>query len=380
MTAKTFQFSRRRLLSGMAQGGLGLALSGRWARVLAAAEASQIRSRVFPAEWGESFDNGLVQCHLCPRDCVLDEGEVCFCRNRANFNGKLVTLVKDQVAALEASPIEKGPLFHFLPGSRALMMGAAGCNLRCLYCQNWPTSQRMPNLQDDSLPPAEAASLIKSEVCTVLGFNFTEPTTTYEFTRDTADAAKKEGLHTYMASGLSVQSKPLGELLKRLDAVVGTLKGIEEDFYQKVVGASITPTLDGLVQIKQSGTWLEVAHVLVPTLNDDPKAVRKLCRWVKENLGPETPLHFLRFRPAYKLKNLPPTPRKSMDMAWETAREEGLFYPYVVNLSPNPGNHTYCPGCKEIVVRRLGLRVTESHLGPGGICLRCEHKIHGVYA
>jgi pyruvate formate lyase activating enzyme len=322
----------------------------------------------------------MVQCHLCPRDCVLDEGEICFCRNRANSGGKLVTLVRDQIAALETAPIEKGPLFHFLPDSRALLMGAAGCNLRCLYCQNWPTAQRNPNDQDDPLPPAEAAKLTRSEVCTILGFNFTEPSMTYEFTRDVSDAAQKEGLRTYMASGLSVQSKPLGELLKRLDAVVGSLKGIRQEFYQRIIGGDLKPVQEALVQIKKSGRWLEVAHVLTPTLNDDPKDIRALARWVKENLGPETPLHFLRFRPAYKLKNLPPTPRKTMDLAWKIAREEGLYYPYVVNLSPNPGNHTYCPGCKEIVIRRLGLRVTSTNLGPGGICLKCQTQIHGVFS
>lgn len=372
--------SRRSLLRGAAGAGLGLALDGAWSRVLAAAQASQKRLRGYPAEWGEALEDGLVQCHLCPRDCILADGEVCFCRNRANDGGRLVTLVKDQIAALEAAPIEKGPLFHFLPGSRALLMGAAGCNLRCLYCQNWPSAQRTPNLQDDPLPPAEAAALTKGETCTILGFNFTEPSMTYEFTRDTADAARKEGLRTYMASGLSVQSKPLAKLLERLDAVVGTLKGIRPEFYRKVVGADIEPVQEALVQIKESGKWLEVAHVLVPTLNDSPEDVRALCKWVKAELGAETPLHFVRFRPAYKLKNLPPTPRKTMDMAWQIAREEGLHYPYVVNLSPNPGNHTYCPSCKEIVIRRLGLKVTQTHLGPGGVCLNCETPIHGVFA
>lgn len=373
-------WSRRGLLRAAARAGVGVSLGGPMARVLAFAQARQGGPRAAAAEWGESFADGSVQCHLCPRDCMLLEGEVCFCRNRANQGGTLVTLAQDQVAVLEAGPVEKGPLYHFLPGARALMLGAAGCNLRCLYCQNWPTSQRRPGPEDDDLPAARAAAVARGETCGVLGLTFTEPTTTYEFTRDVAAQAHAEGLRTYMASALSVNPEPLAGLLGHLDAVVASLKGIRPDFYRKVVGGEIEPVLAALEQVKASGTWLEVAHVLVPTLNDDPEDVRALCRWVKQTLGPETPLHLLRFRPEFQLENLPPTPRASLEQAWEIARAEGLYYPYIVNLSPSPGNHTYCHACKEVVIRRLGLRVTASRLAPGGACLACGAQVHGVFA
>lgn len=379
MSRSRDDLTRRSLLRAATTGGLGMALGAPLARVLAYAGDRQRSLRGAPAEWGEALPDGLVRCRLCPRNCLLSEGQVCFCRNRANQGGRLVTLAHDSVAVLEAAPIEKGPLFHFWPGARALLLGAAGCNLRCLYCQNWPASQRRPGAEDDALPAAQAPGLAKGEVCSAVGFNFTEPSTTYELTRDVAAAARREGLGTYMASALSVNAAPLERLLEHMDAVVGSLKGIRPDFYSRVVGGELAPVLAALRQVKASGTWLEVAHVIVPTLNDDPEDLRELCKWVAGELGPETPLHLLRFRPEWKLENLPPTPRATMEAAWAIAREEGLLYPYIGNLSPNPGNHTYCPGCGEVVVRRLGMRILESRLAPGGACLSCDASVHGVY-
>ncbi len=374
------RLDRRAFLRTLGATGLALGLDGPASRVLAFAGDEATRLDGHPAEWGRDLGDQVVQCLLCPLECHLLPGEVCFCRNRANRDGKLVSLVADRIAVVEASTVEKGPLHHFLPGARALTLGAAGCNLRCLYCQNWPTAQRRPGDQDDRLPPDQAAAWGRRENCRVLGFNYTEPATTFEFTSSVAIKARAEGLRTYMASGLSIQSEPLARLLPLLDAVVGSLKGSDEDFYAKVVGGKLEPVQKALLQVKASGTWLEVAHLIVPTLNDSDEQIRTAARWVKQNLGAETPMHFARFFPAFRLENLPPTPAETMDRAWKIGKEEGLLYPYVSNFSPHPGNHTWCPGCGKAVIERLGVRITASRLAPGGACLGCGTRIHGVFA
>lgn len=372
--------SRRRFLGEAMRGAAGLALSGPLARVLAFASAEEARLDGAPARWGTRLEKGMVQCRLCPLQCVLEEGQICFCRNRGNRGGELVTLARDRIAVLETAPVEKGPLFHFLPGARALTLGAAGCNLRCLYCQNWEASQRSPGPEDEVLEAPAASRMAGAEGCRVVGFNYTEPATTFELTHAIATRAKQEGLRTYMASGMSIELEPLAALLEPVDAVVGALKGLDPEYYRNVVGGELAPVLAALVATKKAGRWLEVSHLLVPTLNDSAEAIRKVVRWVKAELGPETPLHFARFVPEHKLANLPPTPRSTLDLAYEIGREEGLLYPYVSNLSPHPGNQTRCPGCGTEVIRRIGFVLTESRLGPGGRCLACDRVLHGVFA
>ncbi len=321
----------------------------------------------------------FVKCQLCPRGCLIADGHRGECGVRENRGGRLYTLVYGNPCAVHADPIEKKPLYHFLPGSIALSVATAGCNLHCLYCQNWQISQRRPEeVESTALPPADVVSIAKDNNWPVIAYTYTEPTVFYEYMLDTARLGHAEALRSVVISAGYINQEPLRQLCSAVDAIKIDFKGFSEDFYRQVCSGELQPVLDTMKCIQQQGVHLEIVTLVVPTLNDDTDQLRGLCRWIVEELGPNVPLHFSRFHPLYKLTHLPSTPVTKLEEAHQIALEEGIHYPYIGNVPGHPADNTYCHNCGEMIIQRLGFAVLENHVVDGR-CAYCGQTIPGVW-
>jgi len=348
------------------------------------------------AKFWTSQCHGLV-CTLCPRTCFLPEGGRGWCRVRVNRGGRLYTLVYNRPAALHVDPIEKKPIFHFLPGSTTFSLATVGCNLACDFCQNWSLSTANPEaVPDNLLSPEEVVNLALRSGSRSIAYTYSEPVVFYEYMTDIAKAAHAAGLYNIMITAGYIQPEPLRQLLPLLDVIKVDFKGNDPEFYRKVVGGELAPVLRTLKQIAASGVQLEVVNLMVPVPqyqgqavthqdltapSDDITALRRFCRWVRIELGADTPLFFSRFSPAYRMENLPATPVEAVQRARTIAREEGLRYVYVGNTPGDDGENTYCPDCGTLLIRRFGLATLENRLvGPGGSrCPRCGLRIPGIW-
>jgi len=326
-----------------------------------------------------SHRGSYVRCLLCPHRCVLAEGERGRCRVRENRGGKLYTLVYGNPCSINLDPIEKKPLYHFLPGTAAFSLATAGCNLRCQYCQNYTISQRRPeDLPSYDAPPEAIVSSAAQNRAPTIAYTYSEPIVFYEYVLDTARLARRAGLRSVVISAGYINPEPLKELCRAVDAIKIDLKGNNQEFYRRVCSGTLQPVLDTIRTIHEMGTHLEIVNLVVPTLNDDLQELRALSEWVMDTLGPDVPLHFSRFHPDYQLMNLPPTPIETLEAARDTALDVGLHYVYLGNVPGHEGNHTYCPDCGELIVRRSGMATVELKIVDGR-CAKCGRPIAGVW-
>ncbi len=328
----------------------------------------------------EKLDKNAVGCNICFRRCVIPQGKRGFCRNRENRDGVLYSVVHSRPSAVQIDPIEKEPQLHMLPGTKILCLGTAGCNFRCLHCQNWHLSQQ--SIEElgyaYNLSPEEVVRIALEKDIPTISFTYNDPISFYEYVYDIAKLAKSRGLKILWHSNGSLNPKPLRELLKYTDAVTIDLKGFTEKFYRKVSSAQLQPVLHTLKIIKEEGVWLEIVNLIIPTLNDNPQDIRRMCVWIKENLGPEVPLHFSRFSPAYRLTNLFPTPVKKLEQAYKIAKEVGLEYVTIGNVPGHKENSTFCPNCGERLIHRIHFQVLSNNIQEGQ-CKFCRHKIPGIW-
>ncbi len=328
----------------------------------------------------EKLPDGSVRCTLCPRRCIIPEGERGYCQVRFNKGGKLYTMTYGNPAAVHVDPIEKKPFFHFLPGSKALSIATAGCNLRCNFCQNWQLSHSTPEqTRNYDLPPEKVVELAKKTHSQVIAYTYSEPTIFYEYMYETAKLARKAGIKNVMLTCGYIEPEPLKQLLKYMDAVDIDLKGFSDDVYRYVGKGRLKYVKRTAEIVRKSGVWLEVTYLVIPTLSDSEDQIRRMARWVVEELGDTTPVHFLRFHPDYKLTNLPPTPVKTLERARQIAMEEGLKYVYIGNVPGHPAENTYCPGTNKVCIRRRGFFVLENHVDSTGYCSVCKKHIPGVW-
>ena len=315
-----------------------------------------------------------VRCLLCAQGCTIKAGGRGKCRARMNVNGELRSLVYGRPLAIHVDPIEKKPFYNFLPGSDAFSLGTAGCPLRCKFCQNWTLSQVAPEDNDTQYAaPGAIVQAAVSERSPVIAFTYNEPTVFTEYMLDIAREAKKRAVRSVIVSCGFMNEAPLAEMCDVLDAIKIDLKGFSEDFYRKVSAAELKPVLRSIKQVAQRKRHLEIVNLMVPTLNDDKASVQGLVDWVAGEVGPDVPVHFTRFHPDYQLLNLPPTPIATLERAREAAIAK------VGNVPDHPGNHTYCPKCGKIVIKRSGFFVDQINLR-NGACALCGTKIAGVFA
>lgn len=331
------------------------------------------------AMYYEKLDGKLVECKLCPRFCVLADGERGACRARVNVGGILRTIVYGRLVAMNNDPIEKKPLNHFLPGTRALSIATAGCNLGCVFCQNWQISQAYPEkARHTRATPEEIVAAARRYGCDTIAYTYTEPTIFYEFMLDTAKAARKAGLKNVWITCGYINPEPLKELAKVMDGANIDLKGFDEKFYRVYCRATLAPVLETLKLARKEGMWVEVTNLVIPGANDDPKKIRAMCDWLVKELGPDVPLHFSRFFPRYRLLDKPVTPPASLRQAARIAREAGIRYVYVGNVAQEDGRDTVCPKCGHVCIARQGYFVRRNELKKG-CCPKCGTKIAGVW-
>jgi pyruvate formate lyase activating enzyme len=320
-----------------------------------------------------------VQCELCPKLCVIEPGQSGECRVRINIDGVLRSVVYGFPCSISIDPIEKKPLFHFLPGTGILSIATVGCNLHCLNCQNWNISQANPEETPAYIaPPQKLVEITKKERCPSLAYTYSEPIIYYEYAYDTAKLARQANIRNVLVTAGYVNEEPWRKLLEYVDAANIDLKAISDDFYREVCSATLKPVQNALIVAKASGALVEVTNLIIPTLNDKPEQIRELVRWIKANLGGETPLHFSGFHPNYKMRNLPPTSLKTLDAARQIAMSEGLDYVYIGNVANKEGQNTYCPGCKKLLIERSGYTIMQNRLKDGR-CPDCEREIYGVW-
>ncbi len=322
----------------------------------------------------------VVKCLLCPRGCVIPVGSRGLCGVRENRDGVLITLGYGNPVAVHIDPIEKKPFFHVFPGAKAFSLAVAGCNMRCLFCQNWQISQSKPDeLPSYSFSPEEIVSLAKQYNCPWVVYTYTEPTVFYEYMLDIAKLSKQAGLFNGMHTCGYINSEPLSELLNYIDAVNVDLKGFAEEFYQRMgMMASLEPVLSTLELIKKKGVWLEITNLVIPGFNDDPEMVEKMCKWIVSHLGDDVPLHFSRFYPHYKLTDVPPTPIETLERCVEIAKRCGLKYVYIGNVPGHKWESTYCPSCGRVLIKRVGYKVVFNKI-KNGRCPYCGYKIAGMW-
>jgi len=375
------KMDRREVLrtSGAAGAGLAVGLGGlQIGRPREARAATPLRAA--EAMFYDKLKDGRVRCGICPRRCIVSPGERGHCGSRENRDGTYYTLVYGSAAALNIDPIEKKPLFHFLPGSKALSFGTAGCNMDCRDCQNWEISQARPeDVDTHDLPPARAVELALRYDCEVIAYTYSEPVTFYEYMHDTAVAGRKNKLRSVMISNGYINGPPMEKVCRHLDAVKVDWKGVTEEFYKHYCGGTLQPVLNTMSRVKKLGKWLEIVYLVVPTVNDSAADIGKMARWVKRYLGADTPVHFSRFHPDYQLRNLPPTPYSTLRRCHEIAREQGLDFVYLGNVPGNDYQSTRCPKCNEVVVERRGFEVLATRLERGK-CAKCGREIPGVWS
>lgn len=317
-----------------------------------------------------------VKCNLCPKECRLAEGRRGDCRVRVNIGGKLITLVYGKACAVHIDPIEKKPIFHMLPGTPIFSIATAGCNLHCKFCQNWDISQVPPEeLQNTDLPPQKVVDLAKRYGCPSIAYTYSEPIIFYEYVMDTAQIAKENGLRNVLVTAGFIKEKPLRKLSKFIDASNTDLKSFRDDYYREICDGRLKDVLKALVVQKEEGVLVEITNLILPTFNDSEGEIREMARWIVKNMGPDTPLHFSRFYPMYKMTHLYPTPTSTLERAREIALEEGLKYVYIGNVPGNPAEWTYCPSCGRVIIKRIGYQVAEYHIKDG----RCEFCGEGIY-
>ncbi|NLD45104.1 MAG: AmmeMemoRadiSam system radical SAM enzyme [Chloroflexi bacterium] len=331
------------------------------------------------ARYYRTMPDGRVQCRLCPRGCVLAEGERGVCRVRAHVDGRLRALTYALPVALRADPIEKKPLYHMLPGSTALSVATVGCNSGCVFCQNYEISQASPeDVPRRHIPPQAVVAAAVQRGDAGIAYTYTEPTVFFEYMLETARLAKAEGLRNYWITCGQIQEEPLRELCQVLDGANVDLKGFSDDFYVTYCDQRLAPVLRTLRILRREGVHVEVTNLVIPGANDDPDMVRAMCRWIRQELGRETPLHLSAFHPAYKLTRTPPTPVSTLVRLRDVAREEGLKHVYIGNAAVEGAGDTACPACGRAVVRRSGYLVTSNRLEKGR-CPSCQAALSGVW-
>ena len=327
----------------------------------------------------QKLGNSSVQCQLCPRECIIDNGKSGFCRVRRNTRGTLYSMVYGRPCSVDVGPIEKAPLYHFIPGHQRLCLATVGCNLRCTYCQNWHISQRGPGeVREFDLTPRQIVEEAKRQGVSSISFTYSEPTIFYEYMHDISILARQSGLKVSIVSNGYMNPRPLRTLLACLDGVKIDLKAFSEDFYREVSSARLQPVMQTLKVLKEERAFFEIVNLVIPTLNDNPDEIRKMCVWIRENLGEEVPLHFSRFYPTYKLTNLPSTPVRTLEAAVGIACGAGLKYVYIGNVPGHKHNSTFCPHCGERLIHRTHFSVLGNNV-ENGKCKFCGYGIDGIW-
>lgn len=326
-----------------------------------------------PAMLEERLDNDMVKCHLSPRNCVIAPGRRGFCGVRANQDGRLVTLNYGKSVHATVETIETEAIFHFAPGDRILSMGNIGCMLNCDYCQNWKTSQaRMVNNENVfQYTPQDVVDMALRHNIRVISWTYNDPVVWHEFVIDTARLAQKHGIKNLYKSAFFITPEAIEQLIPVIDIFSISIKSMDPDYYKKLTKGWIQPVLDGAVQAYKSGRHVELSTLMVTDVSDNEETARALANFVLEHMGPEVPIHFVRFHPDYKMLNTTRTPIARLEAARQVAKDLGMKHVYLGNVYDNDAVNTYCAGCNQLQVTRYGLNAQLVGIDAAGNCTAC---------
>ncbi|MGD6809625.1 MAG: AmmeMemoRadiSam system radical SAM enzyme [Candidatus Bathyarchaeia archaeon] len=321
-------------------------------------------------------ENNKVKCCLCARRCLISDGSTGFCLVRKNQGGTLYTLNYGKAVSFGVDPIGKKPLSHFNPGALVASVAAAGCNFRCQFCDNWMISQDK-DVAGNLLPPEEIVRLAKEADCQGISYTYTEPTIFMEYAYDTAKLAHQEGLfNTFVTNGY-MTPEAVKTVSPYLDAVTVDFKASADPKFYKTVSAvpEVKPIFEALKELKLAGVHIEITNLIVPKMGDSMYRLKRLAKWINDYLGPDTPFHLLRFHPDYKMTTIPATPIDDLEHAYLIAKGEGLRFTYLGNVPGHVAENTYCPACREPVIRRNGFEITQWNLTSDMHCKFCGNQL-----
>jgi len=326
-------------------------------------------------------DKGKVRCGLCRFHCLIPDGKRGICGVRENLGGTLYSLVYGKAVAEQVDPIEKKPLFHFLPGSLSYSVATVGCNFRCRHCQNYTISQAAGEgrpIIGKELSPEEIVAKALAAGCRSIAYTYTEPTIFFEYAYDTAVLAHRAGLKNIFVTNGYITSEALSFIRPYLDAANIDLKGFTDQFYREIVKASLAEVLECIRDYKRLGIWVELTTLIIPGLNDSENELSAIAHFISEELGPETPWHVSRFHPTYRLTDRPGTPVETLRQARQIGISAGLRYVYEGNVPGEGGENTFCPGCRKPLITRYGFSI-ETVSARNGICPSCGSLLDGVW-
>ncbi|RLE12854.1 AmmeMemoRadiSam system radical SAM enzyme [Candidatus Aerophobetes bacterium] len=328
----------------------------------------------------EKLEEKKVKCTLCPHQCIIHSGKRGICGVRENREGKLFSLVYEKVISWAVDPIEKKPLYHFLPGEAVFSFATVGCNFRCLNCQNYTISQisrQNGEIPGERIPPEKIVQLTRKSRAKIIAYTYTEPTIFYEYAYDTCRLAHEQGIKNVFVTNGYIMPQPLKEISPFLDAANVDLKSMKETFYQKICGGKLKPVLDSIKLMRKLGIWVEVTTLVIPGMNDEEEEFESIARFLLQ-LGNDIPWHISRFYPAYKMTRPSYTPIEALHRAREVGKNAGLKYVYIGNVPGEESENTFCPNCGKIIVKRKGFWIEKIDVEKGR-CRWCHNKIEGVW-
>lgn len=329
---------------------------------------------MYEARLYEKMEDNRVRCRLCSHRCTIADAKTGICGVRMNRGGVLYAESYGKVSAEAVDPIEKKPLYHFLPGTNVYSLGGIGCNFKCRHCQNWEISQCTTAGFLHTLSPQKGVMKANDFKCKSIAWTYNEPTIWHEYAMDMGKIARSEGLGTiYVTNGYMTEDAVL-ELSQMLNAFRVDIKSFSDEFYRTVCKAKLQPVLDATIKAKECGMHVEVVNLLIPGMNDSEAEIKNLAEWVYANLGENTPVHFTAFHPDYNMTDAFPTPVKTLEKAYLIAKEAGIRYPYLGNVSLHPFSNTWCHECGALLIERHGFSQKNINLR-GDICQKCGAKI-----
>lgn len=325
----------------------------------------------------DRLEGKKVQCHVCAHECTIKAGKRGICGVRENRDGTLFSLIYNTVSSEAVDPIEKKPLYHFLPGTKSYSQGTIGCNFRCSHCQNWSISQAtIDQAYTREITPDQSVARALNAGCASMSWTYNEPTIWHEFTYDSAKLAHQAGLKTVYVTNGYITEEALRDISPNLDAFRVDIKAFNDEFYRKTCKAHLHPVLDSSVVARELGMHIEVINLIIPGLNDDPGETKSLVEWVRDNLGVQTPIHFTRFYPMYKMEDASPTPVRTLENAWQIAKDAGMEYVYLGNVAGHTYENTFCPKCQALLIDRSGYSIVKNVITENKTCPKCGYKIN----
>jgi pyruvate formate lyase activating enzyme len=337
------------------------------------------RNKMHDAQFYKQLDDGRLKCTLCPRYCKLKSGQHGFCYVRKNVDGEMKSLVYGKPYAVNVDPIEKKPLYHFLPGTKIVSIGTAGCNMACKYCQNWDLSEAKFNeSRSIDLPPDRLVQMVQHYDSHSIAYTYNEPTIYAEYVMDTAEISRNMEIKNVMVTNGYITDEAMETVYENIDGANVDLKAFNDEFYQKLTLSKLKPVLECLKKLKKLNKWIEITTLVIPSYNDKEQEIKNMCEWILRELDSMVPVHFTAFHPDYKLINAAPTTPSTLLKLRQLALEIGLKYVYVGNINHSDGSNTDCHQCSSLLIKRSGYATKISNLEKGK-CTECGADIPGVF-